>query len=38
MVFIRTFGSCIVLTIVFLYLCGLVGLGVGCMIASTDGI
>lgn len=36
--FIRTCGSFIVLLIILVYLAGLVGLGVGCMVVSNEGI
>jgi hypothetical protein len=36
--FIRTCGSCIVFVIVLLYIGGLVGLGVGCMVVANDGL
>lgn len=36
--FIKTCGSCIVLLIILIYLAGLIGLGVGCMVVSNEGI
>ena len=36
--FIRSCGSCIVFVIILLYLVGLVGLGVGCMVVANEGI
>lgn len=38
LVFIRVFGSCIVVSVILLYLVGLVLLGVGCHVAARDGI
>ena len=35
---IRTCGSCIVFIVIFLYVAGLIGLGVGCMVVANDGI
>lgn len=36
--FIRACGSCIVLLIILIYLAGLVGLGVGCMVVSNQEV
>ena len=36
--FIRTCGSCIVFFIVLLYILGIIGLGVGCMVVANNGI
>lgn len=36
--FIKTCGSCIVLLIILIYLAGLIGLGVGCMVVSNRPI